>query len=187
LSLFDGLRASMEDLLNGRTAPGDRREQVRLMKQALVHARLAVEDLQSGVSTTRNRLELERRELATVRRRRELAAGISDTETVELATRYEAQHAERATVLETKLNAQEAEVALAERELGEMTAQLKRAAVGAGDTPSARAPTDEELGLSDEAPLQGELNELRRASERAEKERTADDRLAELKKRMGRS
>jgi hypothetical protein len=184
--MFDGLRSSIEDLLNGRTSPGERADRVRLMKQALVQGRLAVEDLQAGVKQTRMRLEIERNNLATVRRRRELAAGISDTETVDVATRYEAQHAERVGVLETKLRAQEAEVALAEREMDEMSSQLRAAAAGAGDGPAPRGPTDSELGLPDDGALSGELNELRRASERAARERTAEERLEELKKRMGR-
>lgn len=186
MSVFDGLRSSIEDLLNGRTAPGDRAARVQQMKQALVHAKLAVDDLRSGAAQTRMRLEVERRELETVRRRRELAVGISDEETVSIAAKYEAQHAERVAVLENKLAAQDAEVALAERELSEMTAQLKAAAVGVGDTPVPSGPTDADLGLPDDAPLRGELNELRRASERAAKEREADERLAELKKKMGR-
>ena len=186
MSVLDGLRSSIEDLLNGRMAPGDRREQVRLMKQELVQARLLVEDLRSGLSQTRVRLEAERRELATVRRRRELAAGISDAETVTIAERFEAQHAERVTVLEVKLAAQEAEVALLERDLTEMTGQLKAASAGAGDVPPPRAPADTDLGLPDDAPLRGELNDLRRTADRAAKEREAEDRLAELKKKMGR-
>ena len=186
MSVLDGLRSSIEDLLNGRMAPGDRREQVRLMKHELVQARLMVEDLQSAVSKTRNRLEAERRELATVRRRRELAAGISDAETVKIAERFEATHAEHVTVLEAKLSAQEAEVALLERELAEMTAQLKAASIGVGDAPPPRVPTDADLGLPDDAPLRGELNDLRRTADRAAKEREAEDRLAELKKKMGR-
>ena len=184
--MFDGLRSSIDDLLNSRTNPGERAERVRLMKQALVQGRLAVEDMQAGVKQTRMRLEVERNNLATVTRRRELAAGISDQETVDIAAKYEAQHAERVGVLETKLRAQEAEVALAEREMAEMSAQLRSAAAGVGDGPAPRGPTDEELGLPDDGALSGELNELRRAAQRATHERTAEDRLAELKKKMGR-
>ena len=91
-----------------------------------------------------------------------------------------------ATVLEAKLSAQEAEVALLERELAEMTAQLKAASIVVGDAPPPRAPTDADLGLPDDAPLRGELNDLRRTADRAAKEREAEDRLAELKKKMGR-
>ena len=185
MSLFGELRTSIDDLLNGRVAPGDRAEQVRQMKQGLMYAKLGVEDLRAGVSQTRMRLDRERAELVTVQRRKELAAGISDAETVEIAAKFETQHTERIAVLEPKLSAQEAELTLAERELEEMTSQLKAAAKGVGDRPAPRGPTDAELGLPDDAPLTGELNELRRASERAAKERAADDKLAELKKKMG--
>ena len=185
MSVFDGLRATIEDLINGRVAPGDRNELVRQMKQALVHARLGVEDLRAGISQTRVRLEAERRELTTVRRRRDAAAGINDAETVSIAEKFEAQHAERIRVLENKLAAQEAEADLAERELSEMTAQLRAAAKGVGDTPIPRAPTDAELGLPDDAPLRSELDGLRRAAEREAQARQAEDKLAELKKKMG--
>jgi phage shock protein A len=186
LTLFDNLRGSIDDLLQGRVAPADRMEQIHQMKQGLVMAKVATDDLRAGVALTRARLERERTELATVRRRGELAAGIADTETVAVAQRFESQHAERVSVLERKLDAQEAEAMLAEREIAEMTAQLKAASKGVGDVPAPRGPTDAELGLRDDAPLAGQLNELRRTAERAERERAADDRLAELKKKMGR-
>lgn len=185
MSVFDGLRATIDDLLNGRVAPGDRAEQVRQMKQALMYAKLGVEDLRAGVSQTRMKLDRERAELVTVQRRKELATGINDAETVTIAEKFEAQHTARIGILEAKLSAQDAEMTFAERDLEEMTAQLKAAAKGVGDRPMPRGPTDAELGLPDDAPLTGELNELRRASERAAKERAADDKLAELKKKMG--
>jgi hypothetical protein len=182
MPLFDGLKHSIDDLLGGRIAPGDRGAQVRAMKQGLVQARLATEDLQQGVAQTKARLAAEQQELATVRRRRELAAAVPDPETVAIADRFAAQHAERVAVLERKLAAQEDEVALAERELAELTAQLKAAAAGVGDGPAPRAPSDAELGLGDDAALRQELDGLRRANVDA----AAEARLAELKRRMGR-
>lgn len=186
MSVFGDLRASLQDLLEGRTAPADRAARVRSMKQGLVHARMAIDDLRDGVEKTRGRLERERTELATVRRRRDAAAAISDTETVEIADKFAAHHAERVAVLEAKLAAQEAEADLAERELREMTSQLRAAAAGVGDGPAPRFPSDEELGLQDDAPLRQELDGLRRAAEREARDRDADARLAELKKKMGR-
>ena len=186
MGFFDGLRSSIDDLLAGRTPPADRAEHIRQMKQALVHARLGVDDLRAGLSQTRARLESERRELETVRRRKGLATGISDAETVTIAEKFEAQHAERVAVLEKKLAAQEDEVALAERELGEMTAQLRGAAAGVGTARPPRGPTDAELGLPDDGPLNSEIDSLRRAAERAARDQAAEDKLAELKKKMGR-
>jgi phage shock protein A len=185
LTVFGDLRSSIQDLFEGRTAPADRAAQIRQMKQALVHARMAIDDMRAGAARTRARLGAEQTELTTVRRRREAASGIGDQETVQIAEQFAASHAERVAVLEAKLAAQDAEVALAERELGDMTGQLKAAAKGVGDIPAPGAPSDAELGLPDDAPLRQELDGLRRATDRQAAERDAEDRLAELKKKMG--
>ena len=185
MTVFGDLRSSIQDLFDGRTAPADRAAQVRQMKQALVRARMAIDDMRAGAATTKSRLDAERTELATMRRRRDAAARINDQETVQIAEQFAASHAERVAVLEAKLAAQEAEVALAERELGDMTAQLKAAAKGVGDMPARGAPSDAELGLPDDTPLRQELDGLRRAAERDARERDAEGRLAELKKKMG--
>lgn len=162
------------------------REVLRAQKAALVQMKMGVEDLRAGVATTRARLEREQSELTTVTRRRDLAAGINDAETVRIAEQFLAQHAERVAVLERKLAAQTDELALTEREVAALTAQLKGAALGIGDTPTPRGPTDAELGLPDDAPLRGELDALGRAAKRSALEQDAEARLAELKRRMGR-
>jgi hypothetical protein len=125
-------------------------------------------------------------ELATVRRRGQLAAGINDGETVRLATEYEGRHTERIAVLEKKLAALEQEVALVERETAEMTAQLKRL-TGAGDgggapAPDAATPT---AGEHSEANDLSELDSLRRTADRSARDADAERRLADLKRRMG--
>ncbi|HEY0969950.1 MAG TPA: hypothetical protein VGE02_03115 [Gemmatimonadales bacterium] len=167
------------------------------MKETLVRARLGLEDLQTGVSETRVKLATERRELETVRRRREMAARISDGETVAVAERFERQHAERVEILERKLAAQEAEVASVEREVGEMTTEFRAAHAGvdpsrvAGPTAAqserareeaARAEVDEALGGGDTS----ELDALRRRQEREMRDARAEELLEELKRRMGR-
>lgn len=186
--MFESLRATIADLVGGRVAPADRRGVITEMKRALVQAKLGVEDLREGVEVTRRRVAEQKAELETAIRRRTLAEGINDAETAALAAKYEAQHAERIAVLERKLEAQEAECGLAERDYDEMVAQLKKASVGAGSGLHAgsRGPTDAELGLPDDAPLMGELDGLARARMRAEREAGADAALEALKKKMGR-
>src|SRR5437763_1020279 len=76
------------------------------MKGTLVQAKLGVDDLRDGLAQSRRKLEVERRELSTVRRRKELAVGIQDAETVQIAERFERQHEERARVLEEKIDIQ---------------------------------------------------------------------------------
>jgi hypothetical protein len=157
-----------------------------MMREALVDAKVGLSQSRAARDAVRQQLEREQRELATVRRRGQLAAGINDSETVRLATEYEGRHSERIAVLEKKLAALEQEVALVERETAEMTAQLKRL-TGVGDTGAAPAPDASTSGAA-EAPEASELSELdslRRSADRSEREADAERRLADLKRRMG--
>jgi hypothetical protein len=184
--MFESLKQTLEDLLGGRIAPAARRAVITEMKAALVHAKMGVEDLREGVEITRKKLEAEREGLATAARRRGLAEGIADVETAELAGKFEAQHSERVAVLERKLEAQEAECAIAERDYDEMLKQLKQANAGAGDGMSAKNQplTDSDLGLRDDAPLNSELDGLSRIRQRIERDAQADAALDALKKKM---
>ncbi len=188
--MFESLKATIQDLLHGKVAPADRRAAIYSMKSALVSAKLGVEDLREGVEVTRRKLNVEREQLATVQRRKVLAEGINDAETVALAVKYEQQHGDHVAVLERKLEAQEAEAQLAERELAEMMSQLKAANAGVGSTtePTGRASrgiSDEELGLPDDTKLHAELDNLSRANKRSAADADAEAKLAELKKKMG--
>lgn len=190
--MFSDIRQALRDLLQGNVPPEGRRELLAVMKDTLVRGRLALDDLREGVAATRKRLERERGELETVKRRKGLAEGIGDAETVGIAARFEAQHAERVAVLERKLEAQESELALVERELAEMTQQYRAAAAGVGSgmrsgaVPAADPTATEEESLDDAgAALHRELDGLGRAQRRAAAEADAEARLAELKRRMG--
>jgi len=168
------------------TPPEERRAGLARMKQTLVQARMGLDDLRGGIEQTRQRLAVEQAELETVRRRKGLAAGINDAETVALAEKYEALHAERSEVLARKLAVQESELALVEREVGEMTAALKSAVVGAGETtPLSNESRDVDEMLDGGANVAQEIDALGRASARSAREADADRLLAELKRRMG--
>ena len=181
--MFEQFREALRALRTGGVHPSERRPMISHMRDTLVQARVGLADLRTALATTRSRLEGERRELDTVRRRKGLAAGIKDAETVAIAERYEAQHAERVTVLEQKLAAQEAELAMAEREVDEMTKELKLAAAGIDSVPSMAAAPDPSVDPESER-LQQELDSLARARRRAATEADADEKLAALKRRM---
>jgi hypothetical protein len=190
--MFDSFRQALRDLMDRATPPEERRAGLARMKQTLVTARMGLDDLRGGVAITRQRLDTERRELETVRRRKGQAEKINDAETVALATKYEAHHAERVAVLARKLEAQEAELAIAERDVAEMSAELKGAmlgtAPGGAGTPleredAAAAAADDAAG--DSARVADEIDAMGRARARAEREADAERRLAELKRRMG--
>ena len=155
------------------------RARARLMREALVEAKVGLAQSREARDATSAQLERERTELATVRRRGQLATAINDAETVRLAAEFDRKHSERIAVLERKLAALAQEVALVERETAEMSAQLKRLA-GGGD-PAAPPPADPD-------PLADDLSDfdaLRRTADRSARDADADRRLADLKRRMG--
>jgi hypothetical protein len=189
--MFDSFRQTLRDLMDRATPPEERRAGLARMKQTLVTARMGLDDLRAGVATTRTRLLAEQRELETTRRRKGLAANISDAETVALAEKYETHHAERVAVYERKLEAQEAELAIAERDVAAMAGELKAAMLGTAPPPStagaderaAAAAADEVVG--DSSRVAEELDAMGRARARSERDADAERRLAELKRRMG--
>jgi hypothetical protein len=194
--VFESLRATIADLVSGRISPADRRAVIADMKRALVQAKMGLEDLQEGAEVTKRRVATEREQLETATRRRTLAEGINDAETATIAAKYEAQHIERLSVLERKLDVQLAEMGLVEREYDEMLLQLKQADRGVGGGMAsgtadrmqggAGGLSDEELGLRNDAPLNSELDALGRARQRADRDAGADAALEALKKKMGR-
>lgn len=188
--MFENFRQSILDLMDRATPPEERRAGLAQMKHTLVTARMAVDDLRGGVAATRQKLEAERRELETVQRRKGLAAGISDAETVALAEKYEAMHGERVAMLAKKLDAQESELALVEREVTEMTSQLKAAMAGIAPPDRERdamkaGEAEADAILNGGAEVASEIDALGRAGARAARNAQAEDALAELKRRMG--
>jgi hypothetical protein len=183
--VFDSLRRSFDELISRATKPEERRAIAARMKDTLVQARIGLEDMRDGLKAAKQRLVLEEKELETVRRRKQLAEGISDKETVDLAVKYEQMHVERVEVLRRKVEAQEAELGLAEREVGSMTAELRQAMAGAPLPQGAAPATDAELGLGNDTSLNDEIDSLGRTRARQDREADADRRLEELKRRMG--
>lgn len=149
---------------------------VALMRAALVEAKVGVSHIRTALETTQAQLKRERNELETVQRRGRLAIEIGDAETARVAAQFERRYAERVAVLEQKASAQEAELMLADREVEEMTAQL-RAMAGGADV-SSPPPSVEEESPNPDA--------LRREVDRAARESAAERQLDELKRRIRR-
>jgi hypothetical protein len=189
--MFESFRQSLQDLMDRSTPPEERRAGLARMKDTLVHAKMGLEDLRGGVTLSRQRLAEEERQVETMRRRREAASVIKDSETLALAEKYEAHHAERAEVVRRKLEAQEAELAMVERDVSEMTAAFKQAMAGVSTGPS-RASIDDAARSEVDSLLERdtrvgeEIDSIARDGRRANREAEADRQLAELKKRMGR-
>lgn len=167
------------------------------MKQALAAARLARDDAWAAVALTEQRLGAARAELATITRRRALADGIGDTETVAVADRFARAQEDTIALLERKLAVQRDEAAFEGRTVDEMESELRLATGRPGVAPSDGAPSasadlpprdDVASGSPHDDPAThrevderafGVLDHERRARE-------ASERLAALKRRMGR-
>jgi hypothetical protein len=183
--VFEQLRRSLNELLERATKPEDRRLVVIRMKGTLVQARLGVDDLREGLAQSHRKLEKERQELLTVRRRKELAVGIQDAETVSVAERFERQHEQRVSVLEEKVAVQTRELELAERELEEMKAEIRTAMSGVPGSVGSES-LDDPLAEAGENPRVGEeIDALARSRARADRDAEASRRLEELKRKMG--
>lgn len=207
--MFEPLRDALRGF-STRLDSDERRTMAQAMRDALVHAKLGLNDLRASLATTNTRLATERAELDTVRRRLGLAAQVNDKETVAIAERFAAQHQERVAMLETKQMVQQQELSLAARDYDEMTAELRQIMSGvapgarsgasgaetAGATKQRLDEADPDLVVDDvptiasggddalDDPL-SDLSEAPARRTRAERELNAEQRLAELKRRMG--
>lgn len=186
--MFERLRDALRAALDAATPPGELRDLARQMREAVVDAKVAVEEIRAAALRTDTELAAERQRLGDAERRGRLAAEIQDQETVQVAERFAAKHRERAGVLERKLAAQREELALAERDLVDMQSQLKSADRGGpvgGNSPSTeQAWRDLQAagGARPDTDLQAEL--LKADIDRAARERAADEQLDLLKQKI---
>lgn len=188
--MFENFRQALNALLSRGTPPEERRALLGHMRETLARAKVGVEELRGSVEQARARLAAERRELDTVRRRKRMAADVSDAQTVSVAERFEIHHTERVLVLEQKVAVQERELALAAEEVLEMTKAFKAAAAGAGPPGAGAGPSIDEAAARevDEAlagPQAADFESLGRSQDRAQRNAEAERRLEELKRRMG--
>jgi len=181
--MFERLKDAINAALDAATGPPDAREKVSRMRDAVIEARAALEAMRQGVAKSEQQLAAERRHLSDAERRGRMAAQIGDQETADVAQQFTVKHRERVRVLEDKLEAQRAELALAERELDEMKSQLKKAA-DSGGAESAWREIEAAGGVRPDTDVKDEL--LRSQLDRAAKEAEAEARLDALKKKMGR-
>jgi phage shock protein A len=203
---IDAFRAEI-----GTREPEDEIAELLLsMRKEMVAARAALPEFETDLQRVRNDLARERDALAQCHRRARMAERIGDAETVRVANDFGARHQERIVVLEQKIAAAEAELVLRRKEVGEMTlrykeadanrfallAQLRRTSAGEHMRSSSSAETGsfadfdrmEERLDRDAAYVDalGELDDTPPPPSREAAKDAVEDRLRELKRRMGR-
>jgi phage shock protein A len=167
-----------------RREPEDRvAELLSSMRQELVEARASLPLLEQEVQRAGQARDREREEVAKCERRGTLAERIGDAETARVAGEFAARHRERLAVLEKKLVAAEAELAMRRSEAEEMKRRFKEAdanrfaLLAQLRQQGARQRMDSMLGEEDSAAA--DWSRLEDAAE-------VEARLQELKRRMGR-
>jgi len=148
---------------------------VRAMERELTSASGALGNLDEEIRRARRDLAKEREAEAVCRRRETLARNVSDDETVRVAAEFAVRHAERAAVLDRKIAVLEDERALLARDVDGMRVKLGEVSASAGLSNGARPSPDQQDDRGS-----GEFSRL----EREARERAADERLEELKRRM---
>lgn len=187
--MFEGLRSRIEQFLAEHTAPADARASAAMLQQAVIEARVSLSQMKDGIVATERELALERKQLEDAERRGRMALEIADQETADLAARYTTRHRERTLILERKLVVQQEELVLAERDVAEWTAQLRAAkqglASGAASVGAAWRDVESAGGTRPETDLAGDL--LKSNLDRAAHEAAAEEQLAHLKRKLGKT
>ena len=207
-NLFGRARDAFRDAKAPRDPEDGVAELLGAMRRELHAARTALRDLEPSIDRARANLERERTEQATCERRRVQAERIGDAETARLAAEWGAKHAERAAVAEGKVRALQGERDLlrseadamarayrdADRNRWQLVARLReRGSIDAADAFSELHRTDAPLedraargaAMDEVDEMLGHSDRAGDAAARAERERRADAKLDELKRRMG--
>jgi hypothetical protein len=186
--VFDGLKARLDRLLRERGSDrggSDPRAFAAGLREALVEARLGITEMRRALAAAEAELQSERKQLADAERRGRLAAAVPDAETVAVAERFAARHRERILVLERKVVVQRDELALAEREVHEMTAQWRSASQGGPRSESLDAAW-RDLEAAGGSRSTDESDRMAADLDRRKREEAVEAQLAYLKKKMGR-
>jgi chromosome segregation ATPase len=196
-----------------RTAYGTVDRLLHGMRNEVAQARSTLRGLNEQIEQTREQILHESTEETTCRRREEMAQRVGDEETARIAREYAARHSRRREVLGRKVAALEEEHAMRAAEVAEMLNHVREteekrdtlaAARKSGEPGTARAADELIADLdrmasaiddTDPAPRSRTIDEIEREYADLQVDPWApverpnvdfDERLAELKRRMGR-
>jgi hypothetical protein len=182
--VFDGLKARLERLLREHGG-SDPRAYAAGLREALVEARFGVSEMRRALAATEAELQSERKQLADAERRGKLAAAVPDAETVAVAERFAERHRERILVLERKAAVQRDELALAEREVQEMTVQWRTASSQGGASSASIDAAWRDLEAAGAARSPNDSDRLAADLDRKKRDEAVEAQLAYLKRKMG--
>ena len=184
---------------------------LRQMQEEVTDAKAQLYTLEEQIKKAIQLSEMEEKEVATCRRREEMARKIGDDETARVAAEYAEKHEKRREVQARKALALREELEMKRGEVEDMLAKLKEARARRESLTATKGRADARDSLEGAADLFGELDRMaekiegadhrREAEEELQREfgdlgtssprgpspeEEADARLRELKRRMGR-
>lgn len=174
--LRDAWRQAVQNFWDELQAGGDGHPQIRVMQRELASARGELKRLEDERLRYRTRRSHEREQEEICVRREKMARDIGDAETADIAVRYAVRHRERTAILERRIELIEQEEGLLGRDVEEMEAALREVQQNAGqldDLGSTRVASGPDPDAADFRHLEQER-----------RERAAQERLEELKRRM---
>jgi hypothetical protein len=179
--VLDGLRARLDQLLRERTS-SDPRAYAAGMRDALIEAKVGLTRMNDALAASELELAAERKQLDDAERRGRLASAVPDQETVRVAELFAARHRERIEVLVRKIAVQRDELVLAQREIEEMAAEVRKAGSGSASESINAAWRDlEAAGAA--RPEEGERSHVE--AEQRRRDEAIEAQLAYLKKKLG--
>ena len=132
--MFDDLRAAFKEALDNfnkelsRENVSDTADKLLVgMRNEIVSEKAAVSGVEDQLQKTREQIERLTKEIATARRREEMARGIDDEETVKLAAEFATKAEGHVAVLQKKEAALAEELSFRERTVEEMYARFNEA------------------------------------------------------------
>lgn len=125
--LFKESLAAFRSELNKREPEDEVAQLLGAMRKELVEARALIPRLEEDLASARSELARERELLEQTERRGRLAAQVNDAETVRVAREFTARHTQRVQVLEQKVAAAEAELEMRRQEAKDMMRQYQEA------------------------------------------------------------
>ena len=154
--------------------------QVASMRREVTTARKALDQLQIELERCREQVAYEEEQEQLCRRRGEMAMRITDQETVRLATEWADRHQQRARILAQKAEALGAELAMRQGDFAEMEQKFEEIAGELGPTTAGSEAPRSQSTHREHDKLDIDLRQL----DRAAREKAAEARLEELKKKM---
>lgn len=170
---IDNFQRELED---DTTSP----PQLASMRREVATARKALDQLQIELERCREQVAEEEQQEQVCRRRGEMAARINDEETVRIATEWADRYHLRARVLRQKAEALAAELEMRQNDFKEMEEKVAEVAATLGP-----AAANAEMPRSTSTRSKHDNDDLDyRQLDRAAREKAAEARLEELKKKM---